>query len=76
LAPAETLRIPLLRGRLFTDADGAMAQRVVVVNESLVRRFFPDGDVLGKNVTFDNPIDSERSGPPSSASSGTRAAAA
>jgi putative ABC transport system permease protein len=53
-----TLRIPLLRGRLFTEADGAPAPRVVVVNESLVRRFFPDGDVLGKNVTFDNPMDS------------------
>ena len=54
----KTLRIPLLRGRLFTDADTATAQRVVVVNESLVRRFFPDGNVLGKNVTFDNPTDS------------------
>jgi len=53
----KTLRVPLLRGRLFTDADGATTQRVVVVNESLARRFFPDGDALGKNVTFDNPSD-------------------
>jgi putative ABC transport system permease protein len=54
----KTLRIPLLRGRMFTDADGATAQRVVVVNASLVRRFFSNGDVLGKNVTFDDPMDS------------------
>jgi putative ABC transport system permease protein len=51
----KTLRIPLLRGRLFTDADSPTAQRVVVVNESLVRRFFPEGDPLGKQVTFGNP---------------------
>jgi putative ABC transport system permease protein len=30
----------------------------VVVNESLVRRFFPDGDALGKNVTYGDPTDS------------------
>ena len=53
-----TLRIPLIRGRLFTEADNSTARRVVVVNESLVRRFFPDGDALGKNVTFGNPVDS------------------
>ena len=52
-----TLRIPLRGGRLFTGADGAAAQPVVVVNEALVRRFFPDGDALGKAVTFDRPTD-------------------
>jgi len=54
----KTLRIPLRRGRLFTEADGPAGQRVVVVNESLVRRFFPDGNALGKNVTFGDPTDS------------------
>jgi predicted permease len=52
-----TLRIPLRSGRLFTDADGPTTQRVVVVNESLVRRFFPDGNALGKKVTFGDPAD-------------------
>jgi putative ABC transport system permease protein len=52
------LGIPLLRGRMLTDADGPTSQRVAVVNQSLVRRFFPDGDALGKNVTFGNPTDS------------------
>ena len=54
----KTLRIPLRRGRLFTDADGPTTRRVVVVNESLVRRFFPGGDAIGKFVTFDGPTDS------------------
>jgi putative ABC transport system permease protein len=52
-----TLRIPLLRGRLFTRADTPASQKVVVVNAALVRRFFPDGDALGQRVTFDNPTD-------------------
>jgi putative ABC transport system permease protein len=56
-----TLRIPLLRGRLFTDADTPTSQQVVVVNESLVKRFFPDSDALGKKVTFGDPTDSRAS---------------
>ena len=54
-----TLRIPLHRGRLFTSADGPATQRVVVVNESLARRFFPDDDALGKRVTYDDPTDAQ-----------------
>ena len=50
-----TLRIPLMQGRLFTDQDGPSSQRVVVVNESFVRRFFPSGNALGTRVTFDDP---------------------
>ena len=54
-----TLRIPLRRGRLFTSADGPATERVVVVNESLARRFFPDDDALGKRVTYDDPTDAQ-----------------
>jgi putative ABC transport system permease protein len=54
-----TLRIPLRRGRLFTSADGPATPRVVVVNESLARRFFPDEDALGKRVTYDDPTDAQ-----------------
>ena len=54
-----TLRIPLRRGRLFTSADGPSAARVVVVNESLARRFFPGDDALGKRVTYDDPADAQ-----------------
>ena len=53
----QTLRIPLRSGRLFTDADGPSAQRVAVVNEALVRRFFPDGNALGQRVSFGDPTD-------------------
>jgi putative ABC transport system permease protein len=54
-----TMRIPLLRGRLFTEADGPATQRVVVVNETLARRFFPHEDALGKRVTYDDPTSAQ-----------------
>jgi putative ABC transport system permease protein len=49
-----TLRIPLVSGRLFTAADGPTAQRVVVVNQAFVSRYFPDTDPIGRRVTFDD----------------------
>ena len=50
-----TLQIPLRRGRMFSRADAANAQPVVMVNEAFVRRFFPGEDPLGRRVTFSDP---------------------
>jgi predicted permease len=44
----DTLQIPVLRGRAFTDADSPSTQRVVVINETFVRKFFRDGDPVGR----------------------------
>jgi predicted permease len=44
----ETLKIPILRGRAFTEADASSASVVALVNESLARRFFPDEDPIGR----------------------------
>jgi putative ABC transport system permease protein len=38
----ETLRIPLRRGRTFTERDREGAQRVVIIDENLARHFWPD----------------------------------
>lgn len=48
----ETMRIPLVRGRFFTDADNAAkAPRGFVVNEALVRQMFENGkDPLGQSL--------------------------
>jgi putative ABC transport system permease protein len=46
----ETMRIPLRRGRGFTDRDIAGAQRVMIVNETLARLAFPGEDPLGKRM--------------------------
>ena len=47
-----TMGIPLLQGREFTDRDAANAPGVVVINETMARRVFPDGDALGKHLTI------------------------
>jgi predicted permease len=46
----ETLKIPLLRGRTFTDHDNAHSARVALVNEEFARRYFPNGDAIGKSI--------------------------
>ena len=45
-----TMGIPLIRGRLFDDFDGQEGREVALVNQSLVRRFFPDVDPIGKII--------------------------
>jgi hypothetical protein len=44
----ETLKIPLLEGREFNEGDRAGAPRVVVINETLQRRLWPQGAALGR----------------------------
>lgn len=45
-----TLRIPLRRGRIFDERDHAGAAPVVVVSESMARRYWPNGDALGARI--------------------------
>jgi putative ABC transport system permease protein len=50
-----TLRVPIIRGRAFQRSDKPAATNVpalaAIVNESFVRRYFPDRNVLGQRVT-------------------------
>ena len=46
----QTLRIPLVAGRLFNGGDHATAPGVALVNRELVRRYFPGEDPVGKRV--------------------------
>jgi putative ABC transport system permease protein len=45
-----TMGIRLLKGRVFTDQDAGTAPPVVIVSESIARRFVGDGDPLGRRV--------------------------
>jgi putative ABC transport system permease protein len=47
-----TMRIPLLRGRDLNDADVVGGPPVVLVSESVARRFWPNEDPIGKHVTL------------------------
>jgi putative ABC transport system permease protein len=49
------LRVPLLRGRLFSDEDRADGPRVAIVNETTARRYWPGGDPIGKRFKFGPP---------------------
>jgi predicted permease len=60
----EALKIPLKRGRFFTDGDTATSQRVVIVDETLVKKFWPGQDPVGRRMFKpDNPDDLTRPGP-------------
>ena len=43
--------IPLIKGRGFTERDAKDAPQVMLVNETLARRFFPGEDPVGKRAT-------------------------
>ena len=47
-----TLQIPILQGREFTERDTLAAPRAAVVNQALVRKFFPNGDAIGRRLSF------------------------
>ena len=56
----ETLRIPLVRGRLFENGDLTGGRPVVIVNEALARTFWPGMDVVGKAIRLELPYDEPR----------------
>jgi predicted permease len=54
----ETVRIPLLRGRDFTEQDTEPAPRVTIIDETSARFFFGDQNPIGKRIDDPGP-DSE-----------------
>lgn len=49
----KVMGISLIAGRELADQDSADAPRVVVVNDSMARRYWPDEDPIGKRIAFD-----------------------
>jgi putative ABC transport system permease protein len=45
-----TMKIPLLRGREFTDADTPLAQQVVIVSQATAKSFWGDSDPIGRTL--------------------------
>jgi len=50
----QVLGIPLIRGRIFDERDGADAPHVAVISESLARDRWPNQDPLGHTIEFGN----------------------
>src|SRR6185503_12014387 len=46
----DVFKIPITRGRAFTDRDDSLAPAVVIINEAMARQFWKDGDPLNARI--------------------------
>ncbi len=60
----QVFRIPLLRGRTFTENDTAGSDLVVVINEEMAKKFWPKGDAVGSRITIGHGLGPEFDEPP------------
>ena len=51
----QTMRVPILEGRTFTKDEDEQGKRVVLVDETLARRFWPNQSAVGKHIKYDSP---------------------
>ncbi len=51
----QTVGIPLIKGRDFSDADDPAHPGVVIINETAARQFWPDQDPIGQRITIGLP---------------------
>src|SRR5580692_7987061 len=49
------MRIPLLRGHLFSEQDSPSHPNVAIISETLARRYFPNQDPIGRQMKFGFP---------------------
>jgi putative ABC transport system permease protein len=50
----EVIRMPILKGRGFNEHDTDKTPGVVVISESCARRYFADGDPIGRQISLNN----------------------
>ncbi len=50
----KTMAIPILMGRPFQDTDTEASPLVGIVNEKLARKYWPDGNAIGKQIRWGN----------------------
>jgi putative ABC transport system permease protein len=57
-------KIPILRGRAFTDRDDGGAPGVVIINQTMAKQFWPDGDPLADRITISKGVGPQFDEPP------------
>lgn len=50
------LKIPLIRGRFFSEADNENAPLVAIVSEALATRYFPNENLIGRKIVVNRPV--------------------
>jgi len=53
----QTVRVPIRRGRAFTDRDDRNAPPVAIVSEGFAKQYFPGEDPIGKRMTLNGSVD-------------------
>jgi putative ABC transport system permease protein len=48
-----SMKIPLVEGRYFDERDDGDAPKVIIVDERFAKRFWPNGNAVGKHLWFD-----------------------
>jgi predicted permease len=51
----KALDIPLVAGRFFTEADGTQVTPLAIINQKMARRYWSNGDAVGKQFRLDEP---------------------
>jgi predicted permease len=46
----QTLRIPLLQGRVWTESENQAAAHAIILNRTMAQLYFPNGDALGQSI--------------------------
>jgi len=57
----DVFKIPILRGRKFTDRDTAGSPPVAMINQAMAREFWPNDDALGARISLGSKSSSEPS---------------
>jgi hypothetical protein len=54
-----TVGLRILSGRDFLPSDATTTPQQTIVNETMAKRYFPNGDALGKRWTYGDPVESD-----------------
>ena len=57
-------RIPILRGRFFTDRDTSSTASVAIISQAMSKKYWPDTDPIGERITIDKYLGPDFAAPP------------